>query len=248
MEKLWAGRFKEKTEKTVEGFTESVSFDARLWKHDIEGSIAHVKMLGRQKIISKKDADLIIKGLNQIKTEIQKGKLKFRENLEDVHMNIEHALIKKIGAAGKKIHTARSRNDQVALDMRLYLRDEIREILKLIKGLQKAIVTSAEKHIDIIMPGYTHLQRAQPVLLSPLPTGVPCHGWPGRGSGPARRSWKANRPGRDSGPESRRVRRRVARHDTDRGRPTWRNKARCRRRDAAPPPSSHAPGRDRFRC
>jgi argininosuccinate lyase len=166
MEKLWAGRFKEKTEKTVEGFTESVSFDARLWKHDIEGSIAHVKMLGRQKIISKKDADLIIKGLNQIKTEIQNGKFKFRENLEDVHMNIEHALIKKIGAAGGKIHTARSRNDQVSLDMRLYLRDEIRDILKLIKDFQKAIVASAEKHIDIIMPGYTHLQRAQPVLLS----------------------------------------------------------------------------------
>jgi argininosuccinate lyase len=166
MKKLWAGRFKEKTEKTVESFTESISFDARLWKHDIEGSTAHVKMLARQKIIPRKDADAIIKGLNEIKAEIQSGKFKFRESLEDVHMNIEHALISKIGATGGKIHTARSRNDQVALDIRLYLRDEIQEILKLIQGFQKAILTSAEKYIDIIMPGYTHLQRAQPVLLS----------------------------------------------------------------------------------
>ncbi len=166
MKKLWGGRFKEKTESLVESFTESVSFDARLWKHDIEGSIAHVTMLGKQKIISKKDAGLIIKGLNEISAEIQDGKFKFKESLEDVHMNIEQALIKKIGPVGGKIHTARSRNDQVALDVRLYLRDEIREIVKLIKGLRKIFVSLAEKNIDIILPGYTHLQRAQPVLLS----------------------------------------------------------------------------------
>ncbi len=166
MKKLWSGRFKEKTEKTVESFTESVSFDARLWKHDIMGSIAHVKMLGRQKIIPGEDAALIIQGLKEIESEILDGGFKFIEGLEDVHMNIEHALIEKVGPVGGKIHTARSRNDQVSLDIRLFLRDEINEILRLIKGFQGIIVSSAEKNIDIIMPGYTHLQRAQPVLLS----------------------------------------------------------------------------------
>jgi argininosuccinate lyase len=166
MKKLWGGRFSGKTESSVESFTESVSFDARLWRHDIEGSIAHVTMLGRQKIILKKEADLIIKGLKEIYARIESGKFKFRESLEDVHMNIEQALIKKIGPVGGKIHTARSRNDQVALDVRLYLRDEIRETIKLIKGLQKIFLKLAEKNIDIILPGYTHLQRAQPVLLS----------------------------------------------------------------------------------
>jgi argininosuccinate lyase len=166
MKKLWGGRFSEQTEKTVEDFTESVSFDARLWKYDIEGSIAHVTMLGRQKIISKKEAALIIKGLNGIKGEIESGRFKFSQALEDVHMNIEHALIKNIGPAGGKVHTARSRNDQVALDIRLYLREEISEVLQLIKKLQKIFVSLAEKNIDTIMPGYTHLQRAQPVLLS----------------------------------------------------------------------------------
>ncbi|GBD97551.1 MAG TPA: argininosuccinate lyase [Nitrospirae bacterium] len=166
MQKLWSGRFKEKTEKRVESFTSSLSFDTRLWKYDIEGSIAHVRMLGRQKIISKKDAESIIKGLDEIKSEIQAGKFRFLESLEDVHMNIEHALIKKAGPAGGKIHTARSRNDQVALDLRLFLRDEIKEVVKLIRGFQKVIVAVAEKNIDTVMPGYTHLQRAQPVLLS----------------------------------------------------------------------------------
>ncbi len=166
MKKLWGGRFKEKTEKTVESFTSSLSFDVRLWKHDIEGSIAHVKMLGKQKIVTQKDAELIIKGLNEIKAEIQNGTFRFHESLEDVHMNIEHALIKKIGDMGGKLHTARSRNDQIALDMRLFLREGITEIIKLIKGFQMVVVRIAEKHVDIVMPGYTHLQRAQPVLLS----------------------------------------------------------------------------------
>lgn len=166
MKKLWGGRFKEQTESTVESFTESVSFDARLWKHDIEGSIAHVKMLAKQKIISSRESASIVKGLNEIAKEIAGGKFRFKESLEDVHMNIEHALIKKIGPVGGKVHTARSRNDQVSLDLRLYMRDEINAILKLIMGFQKALLKIAEKNIDIIMPGYTHLQRAQPVLLS----------------------------------------------------------------------------------
>jgi argininosuccinate lyase len=166
MEKLWSGRFSQGTEKTVENFTSSLTFDVRLWKYDIEGSIAHVRMLGKQKIIPRKDETAIVKGLNAIRSEIEKGKFKFHESLEDIHMNIEHALIKKVGPAGGKVHTARSRNDQVALDLRLFLRDEISAIIKLLSGLQKVFVRLAEKHIDIIMPGYTHLQRAQPVLLS----------------------------------------------------------------------------------
>jgi argininosuccinate lyase len=166
MKKLWGGRFTGQTESTVESFSESVSFDARLWRHDIEGSIAHVKMLAKQKIISSKESASIIKGLTEIAIEIESGKFRFKESLEDVHMNIEAALIKKIGPAGGKVHTARSRNDQVALDIRLYLRDEIKSVIKLIKAMQKAFLKTAEKNIDIIMPGYTHLQRAQPVLLS----------------------------------------------------------------------------------
>lgn len=166
MEKLWAGRFKGKTAKVVEQFTSSLSFDVRLWKYDIEGSCAHVMMLGKQKIIPQRDAALILRGLEAIKKEIQSGEFRFREDLEDVHMNIEQALIKKIGPTGGKLHTARSRNDQVALDLRLYLRDEIATIQKLIRNLQNALVSVAGKHVDAIMPGYTHLQKAQPVLLA----------------------------------------------------------------------------------
>jgi argininosuccinate lyase len=166
MKKLWGGRFKETTESTVEDFTESVSFDARLWKYDIEGSIAHVKMLGKQKIVSAKEMGLIIKGLEDIREKISAGKFKFSQALEDVHMNIESSLIKAIGPVGGKLHSARSRNDQVALDIRLYLREEIKDILQLIKKLQKTFVSLAEKNIETILPGYTHLQRAQPVLLA----------------------------------------------------------------------------------
>ena len=166
MEKLWSGRFKEKTEKVVENFTSSLSFDIRLWEYDIEGSVAHVKMLGKQKIIPKKDVELILRGLEGIKREILEGRFRFHKNLEDIHMNIEQALIKKIGPVGGRLHTARSRNDQVALDLRLYLRDEISDIVKLIKRFQKVIVSVAGKHIDTVMPGYTHLQKAQPVLLA----------------------------------------------------------------------------------
>lgn len=166
MKKPWSGRFKEKTADIVEQYTESISFDKRLWKYDIEGSIAHAEMLSKQGIIPKKDAEKIIKGLKEIYKEIEEGKFEFKEELEDIHMNIEAALIKKIGDIGGKLHTARSRNDQVALDIRLYLRDEIKEIISSLKNLETSLVEIAEKNLDIIMPGYTHMQRAQPVLLS----------------------------------------------------------------------------------
>jgi argininosuccinate lyase len=123
-------------------------------------------MLKKQKIIMSKDADSIVRALEKIKRNIQKGKFHFRDDLEDIHMNIEYALVKEIGRTGGKLHTARSRNDQVAVDLRLFLRNEIEEIQKLIKLLQAVLVRLAEKNIDIIMPGYTHLQKAQPVLLS----------------------------------------------------------------------------------
>jgi argininosuccinate lyase len=166
MKKLWGGRFKEKTSKAAESFTESISFDYRLWKYDIEGSIAHAKMLGKQGIIPPEDSKKIIKGLEEIGVEIEAGKFMFREDLEDVHMNIEAALTKKIGDAGGRLHTARSRNDQVALDLRLYLRAEIKEITSLLKSFQHTLIIVAEKYLGTLMPGYTHMQRAQPVLLS----------------------------------------------------------------------------------
>jgi argininosuccinate lyase len=166
MKKPWAGRFRGKTARTVESFTESVSFDRRLWRHDIEGSIAHAKMLGRQGIIPAGDSRKIVKGLKEIALEMEKGKFRFKPGLEDIHMNIEAALTAKIGPAGGKLHTARSRNDQVALDMRLYLRAEVKEILSLTRALQQALLDVAERHMGFIMPGYTHLQRAQPVLLA----------------------------------------------------------------------------------
>lgn len=166
MKKLWAGRFREKTAKIVEFFTESLSFDKRLWKYDIEGSIAHAMMLGKQGIISKDDSEAIIKGLREIASEIESGRFKFRDDLEDIHMNIEYALTQRIGETGKKLHSARSRNDQIALDIRLYMRAEIKEILTMIRSLQRVLLETAEKNIDIIMPGFTHMQRAQPILLS----------------------------------------------------------------------------------
>ena len=164
--KPWSGRFEKETDKLVEEFTASISFDKRLYKYDIEGSIAHCMMLAKCKIIKNGEAEKIIKGLRDIKKEIDSGRFKFDIALEDIHMNIERRLIDKIGTVGGKLHTARSRNDQVALDIRLYLRDEIGEIVSLIRGLKKSIVKKAKGNIDVIMPGYTHLQMAQPVLFS----------------------------------------------------------------------------------
>ena len=164
--KPWSGRFTEKTDKLVEEFNASISFDKRLYKHDIMGSITHARMLAKVGILTKKEVDKIISGLKAIEKEIVAGKFRFTPDLEDIHMAIEKRLIEKIGPVGGKLHTARSRNDQVALDVRLYLRDEIKEIQSLIRDLQKALVNVAKKNLDCIMPGYTHLQRAQPILFS----------------------------------------------------------------------------------
>ena len=166
MKKPWGGRFKEKTAKILEEFSESVSFDQRLWKEDIEGSIAHAKMLNKQGIIEDRELKLILKGLKEIAKEIEQGKFHFKTELEDVHMNIEKVLIEKIGSAGARLHTARSRNDQVATDLRLYLRKKVSEIQGLLTEFEKTIIDIAQKHIDTIMPGYTHMQKAQPVLLA----------------------------------------------------------------------------------
>ncbi len=152
--------------KKVEEFLESISFDKRLYKYDIQGSIAHTKMLAKCKIITESEGKKIVKALEGIEEEIKSGKLKFTPSLEDIHTHIERRLIEKIGDVGAKLHTARSRNDQVSLDMRLFLRDEIKEIAELIRNLQKSILKVAEKNIDVIMPGYTHLQHAQPILFS----------------------------------------------------------------------------------
>ncbi|MBA4371875.1 MAG: argininosuccinate lyase [Thermodesulfovibrio sp.] len=165
-EKLWSGRFNEATSADVEAFTESISFDQRLWRHDIQGSIAHARMLAAQRIITAKEAEAIIRGLDNIAADIRSGDFFFSRNLEDIHMNIESNLTARIGDPGKKLHTARSRNDQVALDLRLYLRDEIQSILSLIQRLEGTLISIAEQHDTVIMPGYTHLQRAQPVLLA----------------------------------------------------------------------------------
>lgn len=164
--KPWAGRFSEETSAIVEAYTGSVSFDKRLWRYDIEGSIAHATMLGRQGIISLEDAERIVAGLAEIAEEIEAGRFEFSDALEDVHMNIEAALIRRIGDVGGKLHTARSRNDQVALDLRLYLRDEVRQVIRLLEEVERALAASAERYLGTLMPGYTHLQRAQPVLLS----------------------------------------------------------------------------------
>jgi argininosuccinate lyase len=164
--KPWAGRFTQETNKLVEEFNASISFDKRLYKHDIMGSIAHAKMLTKVGIIKKREADKIISGLKAIEKEIEAGKFRFTSDMEDIHMAIEKRLIEKTGPVGGKLHTARSRNDQVALDVRLYLRDEIGEVKGLIRELQKTFVGIAKKNLDCIMPGYTHLQRAQPILFS----------------------------------------------------------------------------------
>ncbi|HED00623.1 MAG TPA: argininosuccinate lyase [Proteobacteria bacterium] len=164
--KPWGGRFRQKTSKLVEEFTASIHFDRRLYPYDIEGSLAHCRMLARQKLITKDESRLIIDGLRAIKKEIDQDQFIFTPSLEDIHMHIEKALVDKIGPAGEKLHTARSRNDQVATDVRLYLRDKVQEIIGLIKKLQQSLVGLARRYSDVIMPGYTHLQRAQPVLLA----------------------------------------------------------------------------------
>jgi argininosuccinate lyase len=165
-QKLWGGRFVDGTADFVEAFTASIDADRRLYRHDIAGSVAHAKMLARQRIISTSDARKIVGGLKAIEREITNGGLKFSAADEDIHMYIERRLSEKIGSAGKKLHTARSRNDQVALDMRLFLREEIATIGESLTALGHELARAARRHLDAIMPGYTHLQRAQPVLFS----------------------------------------------------------------------------------
>jgi argininosuccinate lyase len=165
-DKLWGGRFTQPTDKFVEEFTASIEFDKRLYRHDIRGSIAHARMLGRQGIIPPEDTEEIVGGLQDILGRIESGSFDFSVSLEDIHMNIEAQLTQKIGEAGKRLHTGRSRNDQVALDIRLYLRDEIAEISGYLDLLIDSLLFKAEKHLGVIMPGYTHLQTAQPVLFS----------------------------------------------------------------------------------
>ena len=161
--KPWGGRFTAPTDEFVEQFTESVSYDKRLARYDIAGSIAHAKMLAKTKIISKKESDEIIAGLKQIEEDISSNYFKWSTALEDVHMNIESVLVERIGETGKKLHTARSRNDQIATDMRLYIRDEIDDVVLKINQLMTALITLADEQHDTIMPGLTHMQSAQPI-------------------------------------------------------------------------------------
>lgn len=164
--KLWAGRFKTGTDSAVDQFTSSLPFDKRLYRYDILGSIAHVKMLGKNKIISLTEMQRIVRGLNEILKEIDTGKFRFNLADEDIHMSIEKRLAEKLGAVAGKLHTARSRNDQIVLDIRLYLREVIVEMGRHLHRLQMTIVSLAEKHISVIMPGFTHLQHGQPVLFA----------------------------------------------------------------------------------
>ncbi len=166
MSKLWGGRFEGATDSLVETLGESVSFDARLATWDIQGSLAHAQMLGKCGIISEEDADKICVGLASVLEDIASGLLKWNPALEDVHTNIEAALVEKIGDAGKRLHTGRSRNDQIATDIRLWMRDQIDTILLLLGHLQLVLIECSEEHLDVILPGYTHLQPAQPVLLA----------------------------------------------------------------------------------
>ncbi len=171
-DKLWGGRFTQPTDKFVEEFTASIQFDKRLYHQDIRGSIAHARMLGKQGIIPLEDVEQIVHGLQQILQQIEAGEFDFSISLEDIHMNIEARLSAAIGEAGKRLHTGRSRNDQVALDIRLYLRDEIVEISTYLDLLIDALLNQAEANLDVIMPGFTHLQTAQPILFCPPPDGV----------------------------------------------------------------------------
>ena len=164
--KLWGGRFEKATDKKVDDFNSSIRFDQRLYKQDITGSIAHARMLGKQGIISLEDSELIIKTLSEILTDVENGKVEFEIDAEDIHMNVEKILIERIGDTGKRLHTGRSRNDQVALDIRMYVKDEILEINKMLSELVETLLKLAKEHTKTIMPGYTHLQKAQPITFS----------------------------------------------------------------------------------
>lgn len=164
--KLWGGRFAKDTDSLTDHFNSSISFDARLYKQDILGSVAHVSMLAKQGIIADTDAEAIKIGLIDLLEAIEKGEVVFNEKMEDIHMNIESLLIERIGDVAKKMHTGRSRNDQVALDVRMYTREEVKSIQAMVLSLMETLVNLAESHTDTIMPGYTHLQRAQPITFA----------------------------------------------------------------------------------
>ncbi len=166
MSKPWSGRFSEETDEFVEEFTESISFDKELAPEDIKQNIAHVKTLFKAGVITEEERDKLIEGLESIRKELKEGKVSWKRELEDVHMNIEALLTKKLGKVGGKLHTGRSRNDQVTTDERLFLKKEIREILNLLKRLRVSLIKLAESSLDILLPAYTHLQRAQPIRLS----------------------------------------------------------------------------------
>lgn len=173
--KLWGGRFTENSSTVTERLSVSVHYDKKLYKHDIAGSKAHSKMLNKIGIISDEELSEIHRGLDEIQSEIEEGTFEFRDDLEDIHMNIESRLTEKIGYAGKKLHTARSRNDQIALDTRMYVREKLNEIEELIKTYIRVLLNIAEKNKNVILPGFTHLQTAQPVRLSHH---VLAHTWP----------------------------------------------------------------------
>ncbi len=164
--KMWAGRFSKELDERVNDFNSSVSFDARMYKQDIRGSIAHAKMLGDTGIIDKGESEKIVEGLTGILNDIDSGALLIDPNAEDIHMFVEQVLTERLGDTGKRLHTARSRNDQVALDIRMYLRDEILEIISMTRELTETLCTIAEDNLDAVMPGYTHLQRAQPITFA----------------------------------------------------------------------------------
>ncbi len=164
--KMWQGRFKKEEDERVNDFNSSISFDSRMYKHDILGSIAHAHMLGATGIIEKSESDVIVEGLRGILSDIESGKLDFDPRAEDIHMFVEQVLTERIGDAGKRLHTSRSRNDQVALDIRMYLLDEVQNVKTLVIALLEVIIAKAKEHTDTVMSGYTHLQRAQPITLA----------------------------------------------------------------------------------
>lgn len=166
MAKLWGGRFRKNTNELVDAFNASINYDKRLYREDIRGSIAHATMLARQGIISVEDKDKIVQGLQDILADIEAGKFEFRVDLEDIHMNVEARLTERIGDAGARLHTARSRNDQVALDMHMYVKREVAEIAELLIRFEQALLAVARQHDKTLMPGYTHLQRAQPITFA----------------------------------------------------------------------------------
>ena len=161
--KLWGGRFRKETDTLVNDFNSSIQFDCRMYREDIEGSLAHAKMLAGQGIISREDEQQIRQGLQGILADVEAGKIEFTADNEDIHMNVEALLTQRIGEAGKRLHTARSRNDQVAVDLRLHLKREIGEIITLILNFEKVLLRQARAHQSTVMPGYTHMQRAQPI-------------------------------------------------------------------------------------